>query len=212
MAKGKWYLILAVGLFLVTGVTAVIQAQSDPPTRTSSTRSLPGEQSEDSATAVASPQAPQLSSGGTPIYLPFITKPELLHPFEQEVLNLVNQERASAGCAPLSANDKLVTAARGHSDDMAQNDFFSHTGSDGSSAGDRISREGYSWSRWGENIAAGYTSPASVMNGWMNSSGHRANILNCAYTEIGIGYIYLANDTGSTNYRHYWTQDFGTPR
>ena len=110
------------------------------------------------------------------------------------------------------ANEKLVAAARGHSNDMAINDFFSHTGSDGSSPWDRIERQGYSLASGGENIAAGYSTPASVMDGWMNSPGHRANILNCGFTEIGIGYAYLADDTGSVNYHHYWTQDFATPR
>ena len=75
-----------------------------------------------------------------------------------------------------------------------------------------MTRAGYQWSGAGENIAAGYASPEDVMDGWMNSQGHRANILNCAFRDIGVGYVYLANDTGQVNYRHYWTQDFGTPR
>ncbi len=213
MAKDKRYLMFGgLLLLLLLGVTAVLFAQTDAPPLTSSTRFPVDETEESPQAAESAPQARQSVAADNWLYLPLITKPNTLHPFEQEVLDLVNQERAGAGCNPLTANEKLVAAARGHSDDMAINDFFSHTGSDGSSAGDRISREGYDWSRYGENIAAGYTSPASVMNGWMNSPGHRANILNCAFTEIGIGYTYLANDTGSTNYHHYWTQDFGTPR
>jgi uncharacterized protein YkwD len=80
---------------------------------------------------------------------------------------------------------------------------MSHTGSDGSSPGDRITRAGYTWSAYGENVAYGYATPEQVMNGWMNSPGHRANILNCSFKEIGVG---LAQP-GS-----YWTQDFGTAR
>ena len=64
----------------------------------------------------------------------------------------------------------------------------------------------------GENIAAGYASPEAVMSGWMNSSGHRANILNCNFTEIGVGYAYAANDPGTIQYRHYWTQVLAKPR
>ena len=212
MAKDKRYLMFGGLLLLLLGVTAVLFAQTDTPTLTSSTHSLPGETGETRQAAEPVRQAPQSVAADVWLYLPLITKPNTLQPFEQEALDLVNQERANAGCNPVTANEKLVAAARGHSDDMAVNDFFSHTGSDGSSPWDRIARQGYSLGAGGENIAAGYSSPAGVMNGWMNSSGHRANILNCTFTEIGIGYTYLANDTGSINYRHYWTQDFGTPR
>jgi Ca2+-binding RTX toxin-like protein len=129
--------------------------------------------------------------------------------FDQRILELVNQERAKNNLAPLSLSQKLDTAADGHSDRMASGDFFSHTDpGDGSSAGQRIDRNNYDWTTWGENIAAGYSTPEAVMQGWMNSSGHRANILNPNFTHIGIGYAYLANDTGSVNYQHYWTQVF----
>ncbi len=94
---------------------------------------------------------------------------------------------------------------------MAINDFFDHTGSDGSSPGDRIHEAGYQYSRAAENVAAGYTTPEAVVDGWMQSSGHRDNILNCALQDIGVGYYYLENDTGNVNYKHYWTQVFATP-
>ena len=129
-----------------------------------------------------------------------------------EVVQLVNAERAKVGCPPVTMNDQLNAAAYNHSQDMAHNDYFSHTSLDGSRFTDRLKAEGYNYATGGENIAAGYSSPQGVMAGWMGSSGHRANILNCGYQEIGVGYYYLANDTGSINYRHYWTQDFGTPR
>lgn len=119
------------------------------------------------------------------------------------VVQLVNAERAKVGCHPLTVNAELTKAAQAHSADMAAHQNMSHTGSDGSSPGDRITRAGYSWSAYGENVAYGYATPEQVMTGWMNSPGHRANILNCSYKEIGVG---LAQP-GS-----YWTQDFGTAR
>ncbi|WTJ96192.1 CAP domain-containing protein [Streptomyces sp. NBC_01537] len=117
------------------------------------------------------------------------------------VLALVNAEREKAGCAALTENAKLTKAAQDHSQDMADHTNMSHTGSDGSSMTDRLARVGYSFSSAGENVAAGYTTPESVMAGWMSSAGHKANILNCGFKEIGIGLAQPGN---------YWTQDFGS--
>ncbi|GHE01118.1 CAP domain-containing protein [Streptomyces alanosinicus] len=119
------------------------------------------------------------------------------------ILQLVNAERAKVGCHPLILNSVLTKAAQAHSADMAAHRNMSHTGSDGSSPGDRITRAGFDWSAYGENVAYGYSTADQVMAGWMNSPGHRANILNCSFKEIGVG---LAQP-GS-----YWTQDFGTAR
>ncbi|MFF3634492.1 CAP domain-containing protein [Streptomyces sp. NPDC002250] len=119
------------------------------------------------------------------------------------VVELVNAERGKVGCSPLNLNATLTKAAQEHSQDMAAHQNMSHTGSDGSSPGDRITGAGYSWSSYGENVAYGYSTPEEVMAGWMSSPGHRANILNCAFKEIGVG---LAQP-GS-----YWTQDFGAAR
>ncbi|WP_086723489.1 CAP domain-containing protein [Streptomyces carpinensis] len=119
------------------------------------------------------------------------------------VVQLVNAERAKVGCSPLTVNAELTKAAQAHSQDMAGHQNMSHTGSDGSSPGDRITGAGYSWSSYGENVAYGYSTPEQVMAAWMSSPGHKANILNCGYKEIGVG---LAQP-GS-----YWTQDFGTSR
>jgi len=120
-----------------------------------------------------------------------------------QVVQLVNSERSKAGCSPLTVNAKLTKAAQAHSEDMAAHRTMSHTGSDGSSPGDRITAAGYSWSMYGENVAYGYSTPQSVMTAWMNSPGHRANILNCSFKEIGVGYAGPGD---------YWTQDFGTAR
>lgn len=94
---------------------------------------------------------------------------------------------------------------------MALNDFFDHVGSDNSLPWDRIVAEGYNYSWAGENIAAGHQTPEHVVAEWMDSPGHRANILNCAFTETGVGYIYLAQDQGKYIYHHYWTHVFATP-
>ncbi|MGW0753374.1 CAP domain-containing protein [Streptomyces sp. NPDC002587] len=120
-----------------------------------------------------------------------------------EVVALVNKERAKAGCSALTVNEKLTAAALNHSKDMAAHSNMSHTGSDGSNPGERITRAGYTWMTYGENVAYGYSTPEQVMTGWMNSPGHRENILNCSFKEIGVG---LAQPNS------YWTQDFGATR
>lgn len=128
--------------------------------------------------------------------------------FGSEVIDLVNVERDAAGLPPLSYDASLADAARDHSEDMGLQDYFSHTSLDGRSAGDRIEDAGYAWNAYGENIAAGQPTPEDVIDSWMSSSGHRANILNPNFCDIGVGYAYVADST----YRHYWTQDFGRRR
>ncbi|MFH8342063.1 sigma-70 family RNA polymerase sigma factor [Streptomyces sp. AM6-12] len=120
-----------------------------------------------------------------------------------QVIALVNQQRASAGCSPLTEDPQLQQAAQAHSDDMAARHFFDHVNPDGADPGQRITAAGYRWSTYGENIAMGQQTPASVMDAWMNSPGHRANILNCAFKNIGVG---VHKGTGGP----WWTQDFGT--
>nr|WP_225311728.1 CAP domain-containing protein [Microbispora cellulosiformans] len=119
---------------------------------------------------------------------------------ENEVVRLTNVERAKAGCGPLKHDARLRTAAYGHSADMSAQKYFDHTSKDGRSFADRIKAAGYSFRAAAENIAMGYPSAQAVVQGWMNSSGHRQNILNCTYTDIGVGYAASGN---------YWTQDFG---
>ncbi|MFI8914567.1 sigma-70 family RNA polymerase sigma factor [Streptomyces sp. NPDC053513] len=121
---------------------------------------------------------------------------------QEQVIELVNAERAKAGCGPLTEHPLLTEAAQGHSDDMAARDFFDHTDPDGDGPGERITAAGYAWSSYGENIAKGQTTAAEVMDSWMHSPGHRANILNCGFKEIGVG---LHTSGGP-----YWTQAFGS--
>lgn len=115
---------------------------------------------------------------------------------------LVNKERAAAGCGPLKEDAQLRNAAQGHSDDMARRAYFSHTDPDGGDPGTRTTAAGYRWSTYGENIAMGQQTPESVMNSWMNSPGHRANILNCSFKDIGVG---VHQGPGGP----WWTQNFG---
>lgn len=124
---------------------------------------------------------------------------------ETEVFALVNLERQIQKLHPLQMDSRLHEAALGHSQDMAEQNYFDHTSLDLRTPGTRISQAGYAWSTYGENIAAGYSTPAAVVEGWMNSSGHRANILSSGFCDIGVGYAYSAGSA----YGAYWTQDFG---
>ncbi|KOY54180.1 sigma-70 family RNA polymerase sigma factor [Streptomyces sp. XY332] len=119
-----------------------------------------------------------------------------------QVIALVNSERAAAGCGPLKEDPQLRAAAQGHSDDMAARDFFAHTNPDGADPGKRTTASGYRWSTYGENIAKGQQTAASVMDSWMKSPGHRANILNCSFKDIGVG---IHTGPGGP----WWTQNFG---
>ncbi|MEM1254384.1 MAG: CAP domain-containing protein [Cyanobacteria bacterium P01_H01_bin.21] len=130
--------------------------------------------------------------------------------FAQEVLRLTNEFRAKNGRKPLTLNRELNAAAQKHSKAMAEGDFFSHNSLNGDRPWDRAEDEGYTARSMGENIAAGQRTPAQVVQGWIDSPGHRRNMLNPSYTELGVGYFELDNDTGRVNYNRYWTQKFGS--
>ncbi|MGK5522375.1 CAP domain-containing protein, partial [Micromonospora sp. URMC 107] len=152
-----------------------------------------------SAVSAASTRSASPAGGGTKTPVGSGTSSQA-----RQVVDLVNAERAKAGCGALGIDDKLTTAAQRHSQDQADHRNMSHTGSDGSDPGDRLDRVGYAWRTYGENVAWNQQTPAAVMDAWMNSPGHRANILNCAFTEIGVG---VASSNGP-----YWTQVFAAPR
>jgi len=120
--------------------------------------------------------------------------------------DMVNAARVNAGLAPVTVVGSINTAAEGHSTYQAKKQKMTHTGSNGSAAGQRISAQGFAWSAWAENVAAGQSDCATVVGAWMGSEGHRANILNPAMTSIGIGAV-----TG-TNGVIYWTMDFAAGR
>ncbi len=125
-----------------------------------------------------------------------------------ELLQFVNSVRTK-GCTcgttampsvgTLVWNDQLAKAAYDHSVDMNVNNYFSHTGLDGSSPGQRITAAGYAWNSYGENIAKGYTNEQAVINAWLGSEGHCKNIMNAGFKDMGVGRM-----------GNYWTQDFGS--
>jgi len=131
--------------------------------------------------------------------------PGCANTFPQQVFELINQERAAFELAPLAADVRLAAAAQAHSEDMAANDFMSHTGSNGSSPFDRMHAAGYEYTSAGENVAAGYSTPASVVAAWMDSPGHRANILRESFEQMGVGFA----EAAGTRYTYYWTVAFG---
>ncbi len=124
---------------------------------------------------------------------------------EQGVLDGTNAERKVAGLAPLKANPKLFEAARGHSANMAKQNKLDHK-LDDKFAADRVKATGYRFAKCGENVAWNSPTPAEVVKLWMNSPGHKENLLRKDFTEIGIGVA--TNSKGE----RYWTQVFGTPR
>lgn len=145
---------------------------------------------------------------------PQISNPNLIYPgdilnipsinsgvldYENEVIRLVNEIRVQNGLNELKADWQLSRVARYKSQDMKDNKYFSHTSPVYGSPFEMIRNFGISFRSAGENIAKGYSTPQAVVNGWMNSSGHRANILNSSYTRIGVGYV---------SDGRYWTQMF----
>lgn len=145
---------------------------------------------------------------------PQVSDPDLIYPgqrlaipqadsavaaFEAEVIRLVNEIRRQNGLSALTANWELSRVARYKSQDMLDNRYFSHTSPTYGSPFQMIKAFGLSYRTAGENIAKGYDAPKAVVDGWMASSGHRANILNPSYTQIGVGYVAQG---------HYWTQMF----
>jgi uncharacterized protein YkwD len=139
--------------------------------------------------------------------------------FRAAVLARINQVRASgANCgsdgvfgaaAPVAWNDKLTLAAEGHSQDMAAKNYFSHTSADGRTLADRVDATGYAWSSLGENIAAGYPGINAVMDAWIASPGHCANLMNSGFAEVGV--VCVPGGAADT-YSTYWTMDLGRPR
>lgn len=133
----------------------------------------------------------------------------------ESVLSAVNAARAKAGCAPLRANPKLMAAARSHARAMAEQNFFGHSGKDGSRFSSRIKRQGYKYRTAAENIAAGQKSATEVVRSWLNSAGHRRNMLNCAMRDTGIALVYQPDDRPIRGYRsalrYYWVQVFAAP-
>jgi uncharacterized protein YkwD len=203
-------LVLTSALFMVSMFTPVTKTDSvTAAPQDSLPASTPGKSPGTAALGAASPTAASPAAAAPATSRPATTKTSPagtgVAAYEAQVLTLVNQERAKAGCGALTNNSKLASAARAHSADMVAKGYFDHTTPSGVTAAQRITNVGYRWSSMGENIAAGQRTPADVMRAWMNSAGHRANILNCGFRNIGVGLAYDSKHTP------YWTQDFATP-
>ncbi|MFF0433896.1 CAP domain-containing protein [Streptomyces sp. NPDC004327] len=125
--------------------------------------------------------------------------------YASRVVSLVNTARERAGCEPLRADPELRKAAQAYADEMAGHDYYAHDTPDGRNGGDRITAAHYAWETWGENIHRGPHTPDEVVDDWMNSEGHRKNILDCAFRDVGVG-VNLSGDGP------WWVQDFATPR
>lgn len=134
-----------------------------------------------------------------------------------DVLALINQLRVHnqtcgefsyPAVAEVTLNSTLTAAATEHSNNMANYNFFSHTGLDGSTVGTRVTAQGYTWSHVSENIAGGLSSAQVVVDGWMSSEGHCTNIMNAEVTERGLA----CHVNSDANYQYYWTQVFAKPR
>lgn len=116
------------------------------------------------------------------------------------VIELTNRDRAQAGCAPVRPSAILSASAQGHADDMSAQVYFSHTSLDGRTFDQRIRDAGYQGHEYGENIASGFPTAEEVQAAWMSTPGHRRNILDCTFKEIGVGYA----DDGEV-----WVVNFG---
>ncbi|WP_297796265.1 CAP domain-containing protein [uncultured Marinobacter sp.] len=136
--------------------------------------------------------------------------------YQADMLRKVNAARASArSCGseqfapaePLTYNCPIEGAAEHHSNDMASNNFFSHTGSNGLRVGARVTATGYEWSVVGENIAAGYDDVDTVVQAWLDSPGHCRNIMEPKFSQFAVRRV----DTNRADYENYWTQVFATP-
>ena len=147
----------------------------------------------------ANPQVsnPDLIYPGDVLNIPLMD--ESVSSYEKEVIRLVNEIRVEYGLGTLAENWQLSRVARYKSQDMADRNYFSHTSKTYGSPFEMIKAFDISYNTAGENIAQGYTTPKSVVDGWMNSSGHRVNILNASFKQIGVGYVQGGN---------YWTQMF----
>lgn len=138
------------------------------------------------------------------------SSPQMEENWEPSFLSLVNELRRT-GCrcgsetmppvSPLALDERLIKAAQIHADDMYENRFFSHKGSDGSRVGDRVKRAGFDWWNVGENISAGYPTPQSTFEGWKSSPGHCRNMMSGSFKKMGIA-----------RRGEKWVQTFGNPR
>ena len=168
---------------------------------------------EPAAPAEAPPAREQVAPrpAGRPVPHAQPAAPSTADPLATRMIARVNLYRAREGLGPLRLDAALTRAAEAHARDMAEHGNFTHVGSDGAALGARASRAGYRWQRVAENIAGGQASPDAVVDDWMASEGHRANILEPAYRDAGVGHVLRDPDRGPLRYRHYWVLILGEP-
>lgn len=187
----------------VSDIINNFKAQTAAPKTSCSTNAAAAPSKAPSATAAPTPvttptAAPTPSATETTVTNGSAVEADSLS-FEQQVVTLVNSQRAANGLAPLTLSTELSNVARLKSQDMHNNNYFAHESPTYGSPFEMMKSFGISYRTAGENIAMGYGTPEAVMNAWMNSPGHRANILDASYTQIGVGYVADGN---------YWTQEF----
>ncbi|MBB5956929.1 uncharacterized protein YkwD [Saccharothrix tamanrassetensis] len=198
-----------IGLVTATATTTVrTTSHSNVPPASASPSGEPSEAAPTTTTTTSTSTPPAEQPQPEPAPEP-VPRPEPVAPArtevelaEAKVFNLTNAERAVNGCPALAVDERLDKAARGHSADMAAQNYFDHKSKDGRTFVDRVKAAGYP-SPGAENIAAGQRTPEAVVKGWMESPGHRANMLNCKLKTLGVG---MARGGA---YGIYWTQNFG---
>jgi uncharacterized protein YkwD len=188
---------LAVGALLI-GTTLIVTIATDRPPNEPADLTFPVLPVPTLPMPIVPPVALPSAPPAAPAKPRQVAPPRNVGP-ELDVLARTNVQRALAGCRALRFDGRLAAAARAHSADMVNRHYFEHDSPDGRTPADRTAAAGYS-DYGGENIAYGQTSAAEVMSDWMGSPGHRANILDCDFTAVGVG----LDPRGM-----YWTQDFG---
>jgi len=219
MKKSLRALVLTLGILTTTGISSAVYAQDCSTIKqvnsVDSIQALCAKygvtvpkdamlkvQAATPAKAVPTKTAPAKTTATKATTAPTASTSTANNKLEKEVVTLVNKERAKQGLAPLTDNVKLSNVARTKSSDMVAKNYFDHTSPTYGSPFDMMKQFGITYTSAGENIAMGQPTAASVMTGWMNSPGHRANILNNNYTDIGVG---VAKDKSGAI---YWTQEF----
>nr|BFD88881.1 hypothetical protein KitaXyl93_02410 [Kitasatospora sp. Xyl93] len=201
----------------VTTLALVWPQAGEPPQPTAPEPTAPAA-AQDTPTAAAAPAtatpvptptpAESPTPTATPTPTPTVTRSATATPQpnpERQLVDLVNAERAKAGCTPLRIDPRLHGTAQKHAEDMATRGFFDHVNPDGVRTEARITAAGYRWSQWGENLDRGPTTPAAVFARWMDGGIHQSNMLDCGFKDIGVGFA-----TSSAGTPH-WTQDLGAP-
>lgn len=192
--SSPWFVLLLAALILFAPLGCGDDDQRDDESDAQLEADANDADARDEADSIDAEEEPEETGPGADIT-------DCLVPITKEELRLTNEARQEAGLGELTCDLGLTRSATLHARDMCENDYFSHDSIDGRNLEDRVNETGVSWQMIGENIAAGQASALQVHEGWMNSPGHRENILTAGFGRIGIGYVRC--DTGP-----YWVQNF----